>query len=376
MCYFLLDNMYISGSALSIFENVPLAPYTTLGIGGPARFLVRATTGDQILSALDFARARSCPVFVLGGGSNIVVSDDGFPGLVLRIELSGIRHLDEEDDARISAGAGVEWDTFVRYCVKRNLAGIECLSGIPGTVGATPIQNVGAYGSEVGEVISAIRVLDRDTHSVTELRGADCKFGYRSSIFNTTHQNRYIVLKVDFALRSHGKPRISYQDLQQRFAGKRPTISEAREAVLEIRRSKAMVLQEGDADSKSVGSFFKNPILNSEAAAGVEEQARAHGVLGHSESIPRLAAPEGKEKLPAAWLVEHAGFYRGFAQGNAGISSKHSLAFVNRGGASARDFLNLMQLIQARVQALFGIELQPEPVLVGFGKSVTGTIIP
>ncbi len=355
-----------SGSALSIQENVPLAPYTTLGIGGPARFLAKARNEDQILEALVFAYSQSCPVFILGGGSNIIVSDAGFPGLVLRIELPGIQNPDGENAARISAGAGVEWDAFVQHCANRRLAGIECLSGIPGTVGATPIQNVGAYGEEVSEVIVSIRVLDRNSNSITELAGPDCAFTYRSSIFNTTHQNRYVILRVDFALRPDGKPRIVYQDLQRCFAGKDPSLVEVRESVMQIRRAKAMLLLDGDPDSKSVGSFFKNPVLTPGAVAGLQEKARSHGILGISENIPCFPAPEGKEKLPAAWLIERAGFSKGYVAGHAGISSKHSLALINRGGASAREILDLMQRIQSRVQKLFGITLQPEPVFVGF----------
>jgi UDP-N-acetylmuramate dehydrogenase len=357
-----------SGLACTIYENVPLAPYTTLGIGGPARFLAKARTEDQILDALYFARVRSCPVFILGGGSNIVVSDAGFPGLVLRIELPGIRDLGHEDGARVSAGAGVEWDVFVQHCVQRNFGGIECLSGIPGTVGATPVQNVGAYGEEAGEVISTIRVLDRVSQSFAQLSRMDCHFAYRSSIFNTTHQNRYIILRVDFALCFNAKPCIRHQDLQRHFGNEIPTISEVREAVLQIREAKAMVLHDGGPDSKSVGSFFKNPVLSPDAAAGVEREARVHGILGSSERIPRFAAPEGKEKLPAAWLVERAGFHKGYAGRNAGISSKHSLALINRGGASAQDILDLMRQIQARVQTIFGVELEPEPIFVGFGN--------
>ncbi len=360
--------MNTSGSDLHISESVPLAPYTTLGVGGPARFLARARTEEHILDALDFARARSCPVFVLGGGSNIVVSDAGFPGLVLKIEIPGILSPDGTGGTRLSAGAGEDWDAFVRHCVNRNLAGIECLAGIPGTVGGTPIQNVGAYGEEVSDVIVGIRALDRESGSITELGSRDCQFTYRSSIFNTTLRNRYVILRVDFVLRSDGKPRIHYKDLQQRFGGTEPKISEVRDAVLQIRKSKAMLLIDGDPDSRSVGSFFKNPILTSEAAAGVERAARSHRFLADSESLPSFAAPDGMMKLPAAWLIEHAGFQKGYALGRAGVSGKHALALINRGGATAKDMLHLMGMIQTRVLSLFGVELQPEPVFVGFDE--------
>ncbi len=349
-------------------EYAPLAPYTALGVGGSARFLVKVTTEEQILNALEFARERACPVFVLGGGSNIVVSDSGFPGLVIKIEVPGIRPLGDANAAEISAGAGVEWDAFVDYCVKRNLAGVECLSGIPGTVGGAPVQNIGAYGEEASDVIGRLRALDREAKSIVELGTMDCQFAYRSSVFNTTQKDRYIILRVEFALRTDGKPRIHYQDLQRHFGGGslRPEISEVREAVLQIRRDKSMVLQENDPDSKSVGSFFKNPILTLDEAASVEERSRRSGILGVSENIPRFAGPEGMEKFPAAWLIERAGFHKGYVHGRAGISTKHALAIINRGGANASEILDLMHMIQNCVLELYGVELKPEPVLVGF----------
>lgn len=343
-----------------------LAGYTTLGVGGPARYLTVAKSEAEILSALDFARAQDLPVFILGGGSNIIVSDAGYSGLVLKIEIPGIQPL--EDRSRISVGAGVEWDAFVQYCVSRNLAGIECLSGIPGTVGAAPVQNIGAYGEEVGNTIFKIQALDRNSNRIVELANADCLFSYRSSIFNTTHQDRYILMRVDFALRSEGMPRIQYPDLQRCFGNTMPSLIEVRQAVLQIREAKAMVLNPKDPDSRSVGSFFKNPILAPGEAAPAEKKARALGLLGASECLPRFAAANGKDKVPAAWLIEHAGFNKGYASGHAGISSKHALAIINRGGAQARDILDLMNRIQTRVLELFGIQLQPEPVFVGFEK--------
>lgn len=351
-----------------ILENVPLAPYTALGIGGPAHFMVHAKTEEQILNALEFARARGCPVFILGGGSNLLVSDAGFPGLVVRVELSGIEYLDTERSGRISAAAGVEWDSFVGYCIARSFAGIECLSGIPGTVGGAPVQSIGAYGEDVREVVTQIRALDRDTHQPVLLSNADCRFAYRSSIFNTTHKDRYVITRVDFALRAGGEPRLIYGDLQQRFAGRRqcPALHEVREAVLDVRRSKSMILSEDDPNSRSAGSFFKNPVLDQNEISIMEEEARAKGLLKASEQIPRFPAGPGKEKLPAAWLIEHAGFCRGYRHGNAGISSRHSLAIINRGGATAEEILQLMRMIQDRVQRAFGVQLQPEPVFVGF----------
>ncbi len=357
-----------SNPALTIRENVPLAPYTTLDVGGAARFLVEITHEDQIMEALNFAWERGCPLFVLGGGSNILVSDSGFPGLVMQIKLRGLHPLDGDDGEVFAVAAGEEWDSFVHSCVKQRLAGIECLSGIPGTVGGTPIQNVGAYGEEVSEVILSVRVLDRESQTIRELSNADCKFSYRSSIFNTSDRDRYIVLRVAFALRRNGKPRISHQDLQYCFAAKteRPTLNEVRDAVLQIRREKAMILQPGDPDSKSAGSFFKNPILNSEAATRVANEAHKRGLLGKSENMPYLLMPGENVKLSAAWLIECAGFRKGYSRGRVGLSGKHTLAIVNQGGATAQDIVNLACEIQSQVQTLFEIELHPEPVFVGF----------
>jgi UDP-N-acetylmuramate dehydrogenase len=356
----------MSKSTLTFRENVPLAPYTTLGVGGPARFLVSIKRDEQLPDALDFAFARGCPVFILGGGSNIVVSDSGFPGLIIKIELSGIQSFDGDNTVYVAAGE--QWDSLVQHCISRNLAGLECLSGIPGTVGAAPVQNVGAYGEEISEVILSVRVFDQETQEVLELSPSECHFAYRSSIFNTTHIGRYIILRISLGMRFDGPPRIHYRDLQLRFNDntRTPSLREVRNAVLQIRESKGMILLEDDPDSKSVGSFFKNPILSREAAAEVENKARAGGLLSIAESIPRFPAPSDNEKLPAAWLIEHAGFTKGLQRGNAAISTKHSLALVNRGGASTQDFMDLSRSIQDRVHELFNIELQPEPVFVGF----------
>jgi UDP-N-acetylmuramate dehydrogenase len=357
-----------NSTSLSVGENVLLAPLTTLRVGGPARFLIKAKTEEQVCEGLYFAQKRGCPVFILGGGSNILVADSGFPGVVLRIELSGIEPLDSAAGERISAAAGQEWDSFIQFCVDRNLAGVECMSGIPGTVGGTPVQNVGAYGEEASEVILRTRVLDRKTYSILNLTNEDCRFAYRTSIFNTTCNDRYVVLKVDFILRSNGEPCLRYEDLWRHFKGRTesPSIREVREAVLQIRRGKGMLLH--DADSNSAGSFFKNPVLDPDQVTALEEKARRCGILECAEHIPRFGSPSGQEKLAAAWLVERAGFYRGYRFGNAGISGKHSLALINCGGASAQEIFGLMQLIQTRVRTLFDIQLQPEPTFVGFDR--------
>jgi len=353
-----------SHAAIILRENAPLAPYTTLGIGGAARFLVEAVTEGQVIEALDFATGRRLPVFVLGGGSNVVVSDEGFPGLVIRIALHGV----EQENGNLTAAAGEDWDAIVRRCVGQGLAGIECLSGIPGTIGGTPVQNVGAYGQDVSEVIASVRALDREKHRLVELSNEECGFAYRTSIFNTVCRDRYIVLSVRYELRPGGEPRIAYPDLNRRFANLpgTPGLDEVREAVLLIRRSKSMVITPDDPDARSAGSFFKNPIVPACRAAEVEEAARRCGVLINGEIMPQYPAPGGAVKLAAAWLIEHAGFAKGYARGRVGLSSKHTLALVNRGGATAQELLDLMWDIQIAVRDRFGVELAPEPVFVGF----------
>jgi len=355
-------------SDMLIQENVPLAPHTTLGVGGPARYLAHITDEYQAIEALEFAYARSLPVFILGGGSNVLVSDSGFPGLVLHIELKGTECPDEEESEIISVAAGEDWDSFVSLCVRRNLAGIECLSGIPGTAGATPVQNVGAYGEEVGNVILSVRVLERETLTISEISNAQCRFSYRSSIFNTTHRDNYVVLRVTFALIPDGRASIAYADVKRYFSAHKgyPSLSETRDAVLDIRASKAMTLKAGDPDCQSAGSFFKNPIVSEEMALGIEESVRVAGGQTGADTMPRYKISDGQVKMSAAWLVERAGFCRGYQRGAVGLSSKHALALVNRGGASAQDIADFAREIQARIQEAFGIALEPEPEYVGF----------
>jgi len=347
----------VMATQLFIQENVPLAPLTTLGIGGSARFFIEAASESELIAAIEFAEASDLPLFILGGGSNVLVSDEGFSGLVVRVAIKGI-----ECGEQVTAGAGEDWDGFVRQCVERNLAGVECLSGIPGLVGGTPVQNVGAYGQEVSESITQVRAFDRQTKQIIELSNAECGFRYRTSIFNTTERNRYIVLAVSFALKANGEPALRYPDVKNFFADKadQPTLAEVRQAVIEIRSRKGMVIVPDDPDCRSAGSFFKNPVISAEAFAKLEAAA--------NERPPSFPAGDGYVKVPAAWLIERAGFKRGFTRGRVGISSKHTLAIINHGGATAQEVLDLVAEIQARVQAEFGIALLPEPVFVGFNS--------
>ena len=338
-------------------ENLPLSAWTTFGIGGPARYFLNATSEQEVLEGLDFAKQKRLPVFVLGGGSNLVIADSGFAGLVLRIGLKGR----DWGDSQLRAGAGEDWDEIVAACVERDLGGVECLSGIPGLAGGTPIQNVGAYGQEISGVLVDVRAFDRSTESVVQLSRDDCGFTYRASIFNTTHRNRYIVLSVTYALHKGAPPVVKYPDLIRRFEGQlEPTLTEVRRVVREIRAGKGMLIVEGDPDCRSAGSFFKNPILSEESYARLQSSAQ--------EAVPRYPAGTGMVKTSAAWLIERAGFKKGFTIGHAGVSTKHTLALTNRGGATAAEVVRLAREIRRGVEDKFGIRLVPEPVFVGFDE--------
>lgn len=344
----------------NIQENVALAPLTTLGVGASARFFVRAESVGDIEEAVVFARERNLPLFVLGGGSNLLVSDRGWDGLVLRVGVLGIDERREESKAFFDVGAGVDWDDLVAHAVSRNFGGIECLSGIPGSAGGTPVQNVGAYGQEVSETIASVLAFDLERNCVRELKAAECGFSYRRSIFNTSQRGRYVILRVTYQLATNRLPSLRYADLQKYFAGRgTPTLAEVRDAVLEIRASKGMVLRLGDPGS--AGSFFKNPVLS---AAQHEELVRRAAERGLE--VPSYPALSSQRKVSAAWLVENSGFRKGYVRGRAGISSKHALAIVNLGGASAADILGLKDEIQAGVELAWGVRLEAEPVLVGF----------
>ena len=339
---------------MQFHEHVPLAPYTTFRIGGPARWFVEAATEADILEAVEFARARSLLLFPLGGGSNLLVADAGFPGLVLHVALKGI----EQQKDTFQVAAGESWDDFVSHAVERDFAGIECLAGIPGTVGGTPIQNVGAYGQEVSEAIIRVRALHLATLKFEEFSNADCGFSYRRSIFNTTERGKYIVTSATYRLHQNGQPKIAYADLKRHFEGcAAPSLREVSDAVRAIRRGKGMYIVPGDPDCRSAGSFFKNPIVSAEHYDRIAAQ--------EGTDIPHYPAADAAVKIPAAWLLERAGFRKGYALGEAGISTRHTLALVNRGSAKAADIFALRDRIIAEVESRFGIRLEPEPVLLG-----------
>src|ERR1700716_1250641 len=346
-------------------ENVPLAPLTTFKVGGPARYFVEAQSIGEVQEAVAFARSRQLELFVLGGGSNLVVADAGWPGLVLKVAISGIEKRSGGDDGKnlFDVGAGEPWDKFVAHAVMQHCAGVECLSGIPGSVGGTPVQNVGAYGQEVSETVESVETLDLRDNQVRELCREACGFAYRTSIFNTSERGRFIILRVTYALTPGGEPRISYADLQRHFDGweSAPNVAEIREAVRHIRALKGMLIVPGDEDCRSAGSFFKNPVLTEAQHDELKKRAANRRL-----NVPSYPALETRKKVSAAWLVGHSGFAKGYGSGRVGISHKHALAFVNRGGASAAEVLAFKDQIQLRVEEIWGVKLEPEPVMVGF----------
>jgi UDP-N-acetylmuramate dehydrogenase len=371
---------------MTIQENIPLAPLTTLQVGGAARYFAELRREDELGEALRFANTRDLPLFVLGGGSNLVVADSGWPGLVLKIAIGGIATPKLQEPAGhsvlFSVGAGVNWDDFVAHAVSQNCAGVECLSGIPGSVGATPVQNVGAYGQEVADVIESVRAFDLKTpdlkaNRIVVLPNPACGFRYRSSIFNSTERGRYIILRVNYRLKRGGAPSLKYADLQKHFAetfaGRKtpPSLTEVRDAVRAIRQSKGMLIvpihdrsrdnEFLDNDSCSAGSFFKNPVLSEAQFNDLAARATSKAL-----KIPSYPALDAHHKISAAWLVEHSGFSKGYVMGAAGISHKHALAIINRGNAKASEIIALKDEIQCAVQQAWGIQLEPEPVFIGF----------
>jgi UDP-N-acetylmuramate dehydrogenase len=344
--------------ALEVREHVDLAPLTTFEIGGPARFFAEAHSPANIAEAVTWAQVRSVPLFVLGGGSNLLVPDAGFPGLVLQIKIRGIDYLGQN---LFAVGAGESWDDFVQHAIQKRFAGIECLAGIPGSVGGTPVQNVGAYGQEVAETIAAVHAFDRQTQTFVIFDNPACSFRYRASRFNTDEPNRYIVHRVDFQLHPNAAPTLRYADLKRQFAATpNPTLLEVATAVRDIRRSKGMLITLGDPDTRSAGSYFKNPIV---PIGQLQTIAAAANIP--TEKVPNWPTATGETtKLPAAWLLEQSGFIKGYGTGPAGISTRHTLALVNRNHATFADIQALETQIIATIQTKFGIKLEREPVLL------------
>jgi UDP-N-acetylmuramate dehydrogenase len=356
---------------LDIRDELPLAPLSTLELGGRARHFARAAADGEIADALRWAAGRGLPATILGGGSNVVIADAGFPGLVVQIATRGRRFDDAGGETTVTAAAGEPWDELVADTVVRDLAGLECLSGIPGLVGATPIQNVGAYGQEVADTIRAVRVLERGSWRIRELAPGECAFGYRDSAFKRDPE-RFVVLAVTFALRPGGPPTLRYRELADALAASpAPALAGVRRTVLALRRRKSMVIAPDDPNRRSVGSFFTNPVLPSADAATVVARAVASGAAASADAVPRWPGPGDTVKLSAGWLVERAGIPRGFRRGPVGVSSAHALALVHHGGGTTAALLELSREIRDAVHRRFGVTLSPEPTLIGAAWETT-----
>ena len=343
-----------------------LADCTTIGLGGPARSFVRASTDGELIDAVATADASGEPVLILGGGSNLVVADAGFDGTVIQVATRGLTR--DGEPSAVTVAAGEDWDEVVARTLAEGLAGLECLSGIPGRAGATPIQNVGAYGQEVAQVITGVRVYDRLTKEIIFIPNGSCGFGYRTSTFKRDRTHRLVVLSVTFrlAVGSLSAP-VRYPEVADALGvevGDRVASTEARAAVIQLRQRKGMLIDPADPDSRSVGSFFVNPVLEQGALAAVETAARAR--YGPQVRVPRFDAGDGLVKVPAAWLIERAGYRKGYSRGDgARISAKHTLALVNSGSASTAGLIALAREIRNGVSDTFGVSLTPEPILVG-----------
>jgi UDP-N-acetylmuramate dehydrogenase len=355
---------------MKIERDVPLAPRTTMEVGGRARFFAEAETEDDVREALAWAAERDLPVEVLGGGSNVIVADRGLEALVLRYRAEAIG---DRGDGVVEVAAGVSWDALVSWAVERGYAGLECLSGIPGDVGAAPMQNVGAYGQEVAETIERVSTVSRTTGERSSFDARACGFGYRDSVFKGREAGRHVVTEVRFRLRPGGPPTIRYPELERavRDAGE-PDLATVRRTVIALRRNKSMVIDPSDENHRSAGSFFVNPVLDDDGLAVTEERVKAQ--LGDEVTMPRYPA-EGGTKLPAAWLIERAGMTKGTTRGRVGISTKHCLALVNRGGATAGELIAFAAEVRAAVRELFAVALTPEPRLLGFTAEETAALL-
>ncbi len=346
-------------TTLEIQRDVPLAPLTSLELGGPAKYFVRATDEATLVDALRWAADEEMPSAILAGGSNLIVPDRGYEGLVIQMAIG---ELGFSEGGMVVAGAGVPWEHVVDGAVARNWAGLECLAGIPGSSGATPIQNVGAYGAEVAEVIARVRVLRRDSLTFDELAPESCGFAYRDSLFKR-EPDRFVVSAVRFALRPNGVGSIRYAELE-RSIGPNASLAEIQRAVLALRRHKSMLIDPDDPNHRSAGSFFLNPVVSFGAAEQLVEQALRENLVSAADEVPRYPASGAKVKLAAGWLIEKAGVAKGSRRGGVGVSSKHALALVHHGGGTTTELLEFADEISMRVRDRFGITLEREPRLL------------
>jgi UDP-N-acetylmuramate dehydrogenase len=346
-------------TTLEIQHDVPLAPLTTFELGGRAKHFARVHDEPTLVAALRWAADQGLRSAILGGGSNLIVPDEGYPGLVVQMALGDLEFV---PGGRVIAGAGVHWTAVVDGAVSRAWAGLECLAGIPGLAGATPIQNVGAYGREVAEVITEVRVLRRDTLTFESLAPAECAFGYRTSLFKRDPE-RFVVSSVCFALRPGGPGSLRYAELEKAVAAG-ASLDEIRRAVLALRRKKSMVLDPDDPNRRSAGSFFLNPVVSASDADHIAEQVVREGLVVSPDLLPRYPTPDGRVKLAAGWLIEKAGFEKGTRRGAVGLSTRHTLALVHHGGGTSSELLAFANEIHDRVSERFGVELEREPRLL------------
>jgi UDP-N-acetylmuramate dehydrogenase len=341
-----------------------LAPLTSLGLGGPARHFLEASSRSELLDGLRWAQREGVPVGILGGGSNLVIADTGFEGLVIRLATRGRQLTRVDDHALLEVQAGEPWDDVVELALSEQLAGVECLTGIPGSSGATPIQNVGAYGQEVSQTIDAVEVLDRESLVASWWAPSACGFGYRHSRFKR-ESRRWVVLAVRFRLTPGGTPSIRYGELARALeAGlASPSLREVAQCVRGLRAQKSMLLDPGGENGRSAGSFFTNPVVASELAERVKREALVRGLVKHTDEVPTYPAGPGQQKLAAGWLIEQSGIHKGLRRGAVGISTRHALALVHHGGGSTSALLALADEVRRRVRDVFGVELGLEPVL-------------
>jgi UDP-N-acetylmuramate dehydrogenase len=349
---------------IEVHTNISLKEYTTIHLGGAAAFFCRCRTVDELKEALSFARSKNLPAHVLGGGSNTIFADEGFNGLIMKVDLKGILSAVDGGDVLLRAGAGEQWEEFVRNTVANGFAGLECLSGIPGSVGATPIQNVGAYGQEVKDSIESVKVLDVKSLNELEFQNAECGFSYRTSRFKTVDAGRYIVTEVLFRLKKNGRPTIHYPEVKKiidstvdlsLLADGSQSLEAVRSIVLALRAKKSMVIDPSDPNTRSVGSFFLNPIVDDLLLEQIHDTWKR---IGDGTTVP--AFPFGqRKKVPAAWLIEKSGFTKGMKKNGVGISEHHTLALVNINGTT-RALLALATEIQQRVKEVFHLHLELE----------------
>lgn len=345
--------------SLDIQQTVSLAPLTTIHLGGNAKEYVVCISNEDIIAALSYAKGKNLRVHILGGGSNSIFSHTGFDGLVIHIKTTGITAVKEGDNILLTASAGEDWDTVVQYAISHSLTGIECLSGIPGSCGGTPFQNVGAYGQEVSQTIAFVDAIDRTTMQAVRFTNEECAFAYRTSRFKEGDKEKYVITSVTFRLTPNGMPTVRYGELYEVVGDSLEAgvegLTTIRNAVLGLRKKKSMLIDPNDPNSVSCGSFFTNPIIEVTRLTDIQKNT--------TEKIPFYEAGDGMAKLSAAWLVEHAGFKKGTVQGNVGISQNHSLALINKGGTT-EELLAFAQEIQSKVKETFDIALALEPLVI------------